>query len=89
MKQTSISSVFYTPGQVPTDADEFQRFFSSELLKISSALNALTAGHLDMTTVAPTKPREGDLRFADGNNWNPGSGKGAYIYYTAAWHFLG
>lgn len=35
------------------------------------------------------KPREGDIVFADGTNWNPGSGKGFYGYYSGAYHFLG
>lgn len=37
----------------------------------------------------PSKPREGDVVFADGTDWNPGSGQGFYGYYAAAWHFLG
>jgi hypothetical protein len=65
------------------------RFFSSELFKIKSAIDALAAGHLDKSYAAPTKPREGDIRYADGTTWNPGSGQGIYAYYGAAWHFLG
>jgi hypothetical protein len=65
------------------------RFFSSELFKIKSAIDALAAGHLDKSYAAPTKPREGDIRYADGTIWNPGSGQGIYAYYGAAWHFLG
>ena len=38
---------------------------------------------------APLKPRDGNVAFADGTNWNPGSGKGFYGYYSGAWHFLG
>lgn len=37
----------------------------------------------------PSKPRDGDVVFADGVDWNPGSGQGYYGYYGAAWHFLG
>lgn len=65
------------------------RFLTDELLKIQSAFLALAAGHLDVTTVAPAKPRAGDIRYADGAAWNPGSGQGVYAYYGAAWHFLG
>ena len=46
-------------------------------------------GVLDPTYVAPTKPREGDLRLADGTSWNPGSGAGFYGYYGSAWVKLG
>lgn len=34
---------------------------------------------------APEKPREGMIRFADGTNWNPGSGRGLYQYVSTAW----
>lgn len=66
-----------------------QRFLREELKKISYAIQALALGHVDKTTVAPGKPSEGDIRLADGVNWNPGSGQGVYCYYGAAWHLLG
>lgn len=28
----------------------------------------------------PDKPRDGELYFADGSNWDPGNGRGLYIY---------
>ena len=31
------------------------------------------------------KPRNGDIRYADGTNWNPGSGEGIYAYTNDAW----
>jgi len=37
----------------------------------------------------PSKPRDGDVVFADGTDWDPGSGQGYYGYYAATWHFLG
>lgn len=91
MRAANSSTVSYAPGQVPTDAAEMQRFFTAELQKISTALALVSAGHLDKTTVAPTKPRDGDIRYADGSLWNPGSGVGVYYYKgaTSAWVFLG
>lgn len=38
---------------------------------------------------SPIRPRDGLVVFADGIDWNPGSGKGIYAYYAGAWHFLG
>jgi len=38
---------------------------------------------------APSSPKEGQIAFADGTNWNPGSGKGLYIYYDSTWHKIG
>ncbi len=37
----------------------------------------------------PTRPRDGMTVFADGSDWNPGSGQGIYTYYAVAWHKLG
>ena len=36
-------------------------------------------------TVAPASPQEGDVYFADGTSWNPGSGKGLYFYNGSAY----
>jgi len=43
---------------------------------------------LEQHTSAPT-PQEGMIAYADGTNWNPGSGEGIYAYYNGAWHYLG
>lgn len=38
--------------------------------------------------VAPAKPKEGMIRFADGTSWNPGSGMGLYQYQNGGWRPL-
>lgn len=35
--------------------------------------------------VAPVRPLEGDFVFADGTNFNPGSGRGLYQRVSGAW----
>jgi hypothetical protein len=91
VRASNSSTVGYAPSQLPDDAAEMQRFFSSELQKIATAIAGLSVGHLDKTTVAPAKPRDGDIRYADGSLWNPGSGVGVYYYKGASltWVFLG
>lgn len=90
MRTSSISSVSYAPSEPPSDPAALQRFLREELQKLSTAINTLAAGHLDKTYNAPTKPRDGDLRYAAGApNWNPGSGAGVYVYKTSAWVLLG
>ena len=84
MRTKSIKSIGYAPIQAPQDASQLPRFLFDELVKISAALNALAEGHLDETTVAPSKPRDGDIRFADGTRWNPGGGRGFYGYSSAS-----
>lgn len=68
---------------IPVDMNpEFQR--------ISQALSEpAEVVRLGTTYVAPSKPRSGDLRLADGTQWNPGSGAGFYGYYGSAWVKLG
>lgn len=66
-----------------------RRFVFDELQKIAAAIQIVAAGRVEKAYAAPAKPRDGMVRLADGVNWNPGSGEGAYIYYGAAWHFLG
>ena len=60
-----------------------------ELVRIASAMNAIADGHLDVTTVAPTKPRAGDIRYTDAVTWNPGAGAGFYGYHSGTWNKLG
>jgi hypothetical protein len=57
---------------------------------MSGIINNIADGHFDVSNVAPDKPRTGDIRYADGSNWNPGStGEGVYIYLsTGAWSKL-
>lgn len=85
MVRAVLSSTIYAPGNPPSDPNDIQRFLIEELGKIQSAINALSAGHLDKTYVAPAKPRDGDIRYADGTQFNPGSGAGIYWYNGTVW----
>ena len=89
MRAPNLGTVFYAVGEPPNDPAEMGRFLREELQKISGAIQALSLGHLDMTTVAPLKPREGDIRLANGTTWAPGATAGVYTYYSGVWNFLG
>ena len=80
-------STRYVPSTVPTNPDDIPHYLQEELERMSIAVNNLADGHIDKTHVAPDKPRDGDIRFADGTNWNPGSARGFYYYdlTTTAW----
>ena len=88
MRTINNSSVFYAPEQVPTNKEDLPAYIERELFKIKVAIDLLALGHLDETHVAPVKPRVGDLKLADGTNWNPGSGQGIYAYYNSVWNKL-
>lgn len=40
---------------------------------------------LEVLHVAPSKVKVGMVRYADGTDWNPGSGEGAYVYTSGGW----
>lgn len=75
----------YVPERVPDDPKQVQRYLTDELNKVSNALRLLADGHIDESNVAPDKPREGDIRNADGTNWNPYNGPGLYAYINSEW----
>ena len=81
--------IFYTPGVVPEDIRQMKRFIRDELNSIAKAIAELAAGHLEVAYSEPIRPRDGDVRLADGTGWNPGSGRGVYVYYSNAWNLLG
>ena len=89
MRTANLGTVGYSPSNPPQDAAQMRRFLFEELTKVSTAITALAAGHIDVTHVAPPKPRDGDIRYADGTDWNPGSGVGIYYYKSSAWVLLG
>lgn len=60
-----------------------------EFIRLRDYLAASDLMTLQPTTVAPEKPRLGDIRLADGVNWNPGGGAGVYCYYGSTWNRLG
>ena len=78
----------YTPLPVPTKPEDIPAYLQEELRRVSIATNNLADGHLDKTHVEPNKPRDGDLRYADGTNWNTGTGNGVYVYTGSAWSKL-
>ena len=89
MRPLNNNSVFYTPEPVPLNPKDLQMYLQREFDKLERTIELLALGHIDKTHVAPTKPREGDIRLADGTNWNPGTGAGFYGYYGGSWVKLG
>lgn len=45
----------------------------------------LTGIQFKVLHVEPARPREGLVVYADGTDWDPGSGKGLYQYDGSAW----
>ena len=81
VRSTAGATQLYAPEPV-ADAQIYR-----ELLKIQAALLALSEGHLDATTVAPAKPRDGDWRYASAGVL--GATENFYGYWAGVWHPLG
>ena len=92
MRDPNLGSVIYATGDptgITTIAD-LVKFVRDGQIRTANAIQALAAGHLDPLHKAPLKPRAGDIRIADGVDWNPGSVEGIYRYSIAgAWVFVG
>ncbi len=86
MRTPNLGSVAYQPNQVPDDPAAIPLFLKEELAYISAQIRLLALGHIDVQFIAPVKPRRGDIRYADGVQWNPGGGAGLYFFNGAsAW----
>jgi hypothetical protein len=58
-----------------------------ELQRVSDTLADPDFDQVTLTELnaAPPRPRNGQLVYADGTNWDPGSGRGPYGYFAGAW----
>lgn len=78
-------STRYVPTITPSNTEELPQYLKKELDEVSSTVGNIADGHLDKVHVAPSKPREGDIRYADGTNWNPGQGENLYYFDGTIW----
>ena len=75
----------YVP-KIPPVAGPLAEYVREEFLRISEEIGLIREGRgLIPLASAPKKPREGMIVVADGVNWNPGAGLGAYEFKSGAW----
>ena len=62
-----------------------------EQLKTLESANNSARDFIQLKTLhsAPARLKEGLIVLADGMDWDPGTGAGVYVYYSAGWHKLG
>ena len=88
-KDRVVKSVtHYQPGPLPLDNEDLGVYIVGELKRLGNILFNQATFRLERTHIPPDKPRGGDIRYADGSNWDPGgTGEGIYFYNetTAAW----
>ena len=75
----------YIPKTPPVEGP-LAAYIHEEFLRISEEICLIREGRgLSPLALAPKKPREGMIVVADGVNWNPGSGLGAYEFRAGVW----
>lgn len=79
----------YRPEEAPINPtiEDLASYTRRELLRIANAL-ATDSLLLSPLSREPSKPKAGLIVVADGTNWNPGSGYGAYEYTGTVWRRL-
>ena len=77
----------YTPneGTNITTIQQMVEYVKSEFRSISQELQETPVLESRTISQAPDKPREGMIISADGTNFDPGSGPGAYVYQGGVW----
>lgn len=79
----------WQPEPVPEGKEELRVYIEREFFRLSGELHiGVDAVRLSELHEEPAKPREGQIVFADGTVWNPGSGRGYYGYRSGAWRKL-
>ena len=77
--RVETSVVRYEPGPLPETVEDLGGYVVSELKRLGDIILNQSLVRIDR------KPRTGDIRYADGTDWNPGSGEGIYFYNGTSW----
>lgn len=77
----------YVPSIMPElkEVEELRKFLESEMTRIAQAFQSHNFVVFQILHVVPERPTPGMVVFADGTDWNPGSGRGLYEYRVASW----
>ena len=83
--RVETSVVRYEPGPLPENVEDLGGYVVSELKRLGDIILNQSLIRIDRIHTEPSKPRTGDIRYADGTDWNPGSGEGVYFYNGTSW----
>ena len=87
-KDRVVKSVtYYEPGPLPLEEKDLGVYIVTELKRLGNTILNQTHLRAERIHVEPKRPRGGDIVYADGTNWDPGSGEGIYFFKesTTAW----
>ena len=75
---------FVPSSSAATTVSGLRAWMSNEFIRLGNALAKQSQEiRLPVTHSAPEKPQTGQIVFADGTTWNPGGGRGLYLYDSA------
>ena len=78
----------YVAEESPSNPEELPEFLTRELRRIEQGHRSADFQQWTPLHAEPKKPRDGMVVFADGTDWNPGSGGGLYERVGGAWSKL-
>jgi hypothetical protein len=73
----------YNPNPVPDNTEDLPKYIFDELLRLQGALEENPISYIEIKNAEPDRIKQGDIVYADGSNWNPGSGEGIYFRNAA------
>jgi len=82
----------WTPNPAPVNNENLSDYLYHELNRLSDVLFNIDVMRLEPTHRDPSdnygKPRAGDIRYADGTDWNPSGSAGIHWYNGTSWSKL-
>ena len=79
----------WSPNPAPVKPELLPDYLFNELNKVGDIIFNLDTFRLEPTHTPPSKSRSGDVRYADGTNWDPGgTGEGIYAFFNNTWNKL-
>ena len=79
------SVTYYQPGSIPENPNYLGEFVIRELGKLGDIIYNIAKLRSEKIHIEPEKPRIGDIRYADGSDWNPGQGENLYYFNGTNW----
>jgi hypothetical protein len=77
----------YKPSVIPISFPDLRAWLARQLRDVSDVLAqpSVTVVKFAILHAEPARYAEGDLVYADGSDWDPGSGVGLYVRTNSAW----
>lgn len=75
----------FHPDPLPERVEDLGIWAQAQLTRIGDIIFNQSIFRLDETHALPDKPRNGDIRYFDGTDADPGSGRGIYYYNGTSW----